>query len=200
MKLTNLANLITIGLVLSAAVTGCRKQPDYLHGIPPGRTDRIKLPPTEAALPPIPTPPPVTESTNNTGPAPVIDPDKLKDYIPNATIFEPYTVHFAFDSSVLRTEDKPKAAAVADYLKSHPAEAVRVEGHCDERGTSEYNRALGERRALAAREELVKLGIDAVRVETVTYGFDRPLDPGHNEAAWGKNRRAAFILLTPPAK
>ena len=78
------------------------------------------------------------------------------------------------------------------------ATAVLVEGNCDERGTEEYNRSLGERRALAGREYLIKLGIDADRVDTITYGEDRPADPGHNEAAWAKNRRDDFVVLTAP--
>ena len=108
------------------------------------------------------------------------------------------TVHFAFDSSVIREEEKPKLSTVADYLKSNAAAAVRIEGYCDERGTEEYNRSLGERRALALREELVRLGIDPTRVETISFGKDRPVDPGHDEAAHSKNRRGVFIVLTPP--
>src|SRR5437899_12093675 len=95
-------------------------------------------------------------------------------------------------------EEKPKVAKVAEYLKTRASDAVRVDGHCDERGTEEYNRSLGERRALALREELVRLGIDPTRVDTISYGEDRPADPGHDESAWRKNRRGEFILLTPP--
>jgi peptidoglycan-associated lipoprotein len=108
------------------------------------------------------------------------------------------TVHFEYDRSEVRSEEKPKVAAVADYLKSNPANAVKIEGHCDERGTEEYNRALGERRALALRETLIGLGVDAGRVDTVSFGKDRPVDPGHDAAAWEKNRRGVFIVLSPP--
>jgi peptidoglycan-associated lipoprotein len=108
------------------------------------------------------------------------------------------TVYFDFDSSVLKTSEKPKASAVADYLKANSAKAVKVEGNCDERGTEEYNRSLGERRALAVREELIRLGIDPTRVDTISYGKDRPADPGHDESAWKKNRRDDFIVLSPP--
>ena len=94
--------------------------------------------------------------------------------------------------------EKSKVAAVGDYLKANSGAAVKIEGHCDERGTSEYNRALGERRALALREELIRLGIDPNRVDTLSYGEDRPMDPGHDDAAWRKNRRGEFVLLTPP--
>ena len=82
--------------------------------------------------------------------------------------------------------------------REYPSAAVQVEGHCDERGTEEYNRALGERRALAAREALIGLGIASDRVDTISYGEDKPAVPGHNESAWSKNRRGAFVLLTPP--
>ena len=111
---------------------------------------------------------------------------------------KPDTVYFAYDSSVIRESEKSKVSAVADYLKSHTDAAVRVEGNCDERGTEEYNRSLGERRAIAGREELVSLGIDASRVDTISYGKDRPIEPLHAEAAWSKNRRDEFVVLTAP--
>ena len=119
-------------------------------------------------------------------------------WTPDATVFQADTVQFPFDSAVVRPGEKSKVGAVADYLKSNSSTAVRIEGHCDERGTEEYNRSLGDRRALALREELAGLGIDPTRVDTVSFGKDRPEDPGHNEAAWSKNRRGVFILLTPP--
>ncbi len=113
--------------------------------------------------------------------------------------FAVQTVHFAFDSSTVKSADKSKVAAVADYLKGNSQNAVRVEGNCDERGTEEYNRSLGERRALAVREELVHLGVTPDRVDTISYGEDKPVATGHNEDSWKQNRRADFILLTPPA-
>jgi peptidoglycan-associated lipoprotein len=75
---------------------------------------------------------------------------------------------------------------------------VRIEGHCDERGTEEYNRVLGEKRALAAREGLIAEGVESGRIPTISYGEDKPAMPGQNEAAWKMNRRAEFLLLTPP--
>ena len=98
----------------------------------------------------------------------------------------------------MKSGEKAKVAKVADYLKGNSADAVRIEGNCDERGTEEYNRSLGERRALALREELVRLGVDPTRADTVSYGEDRPVDPGHDESAYRKNRRGDFILLSPP--
>jgi peptidoglycan-associated lipoprotein len=84
---------------------------------------------------------------------------------------------------------------VADWMKSNPGKKLVVEGYCDERGTAEYNRALGERRAQAAREELVHMGVDPSRISTSSYGSDRPADPGHDEAAWAKNRRCEFAIV-----
>ena len=82
----------------------------------------------------------------------------------------------------------------ADLLKRYPTWQISIEGHCDERGTAEYNLALGERRAVAARNYLVSLGISADRVKTVSYGKEFPFDPGHTEDAWSKNRRAHFVV------
>jgi peptidoglycan-associated lipoprotein len=121
-------------------------------------------------------------------------------WLEDAQALKAETVYFDFDSSVLKASEKPKVSAVADYLKANSAKAVRIEGNCDERGTEEYNRSLGERRALAVREELIRLGIDPSRADTISYGKDRPADPGHDEAAWKKNRRDDFIVLSPPAK
>jgi len=103
-------------------------------------------------------------------------------------------VLFDYDSARIRPSEESKLEAVAAYLKANPGKLV-IEGHCDERGTAEYNRALGERRALAARDELVKLGIDASRISTISYGSERPADPGHDEAAWAKNRRCEFVAV-----
>jgi peptidoglycan-associated lipoprotein len=108
-----------------------------------------------------------------------------------------YTIHFRYDSAAIRDSEKASLQSVASALAADPATKLLVEGNCDERGTEEYNRALGERRALAAREALAKLGLDPMRVFTTTYGKDRPVDTGHDEAAWQKNRRDDFILLHP---
>jgi peptidoglycan-associated lipoprotein len=104
-------------------------------------------------------------------------------------------VLFDYDSARIRPSEDSKLEAVAAYLKANPGKLV-IEGHCDERGTAEYNRALGERRALAARDALVKLGVDASRMSTISYGKDRPVDPGHDETAWAKNRRCEFVVVS----
>jgi len=131
---------------------------------------------------------------------PLPDPTQRANWPRNREIFKKDTVHFDFDSSAIKPAEKPKVAAVAEYLKSHPGDAVEVEGHCDERGTEEYNRSLGERRALALREELARQGVNPMTIDTVSYGKDKPATPGHDEAAYRKNRRGEFLLETAPGK
>jgi peptidoglycan-associated lipoprotein len=106
-------------------------------------------------------------------------------------------VLFAFDSAKISSKEATKLPAVAQYMKANPDKTLVIEGHCDERGTAEYNRALGERRAQAAREELVKLGVPASRTTTVSFGKDKPADPGHDDAAWAKDRRCEFVIAGP---
>ncbi len=195
MKVRKFATLLVIGLALAVAASGCRKRPEYLTNIPGSRTH---LPTDNNPAPPL-NPETKPTETSKEG-IEQVDPDKYKDYIPHPESLQADTVYFDFDSSVVKSSEQSKVAAVADYMKANPANAVRVEGHSDERGTEEYNRALGERRALAVREDLAGKGADANRILTETFGKDRPVDPGHNEEAWKKNRRAEFIVLTPPAK
>jgi peptidoglycan-associated lipoprotein len=103
-------------------------------------------------------------------------------------------IHFDFDKSFVREDAKPILAAVADYLKKNRGAKLQIEGHCDDRGTSEYNMALGDRRAESARAYLVSLGVPAAALSTVSFGEEKPLDPGHSEGAWAKNRRAHFVV------
>jgi peptidoglycan-associated lipoprotein len=192
MKATRFVILTAIGLVLSFLAAGCHMNPQNPTAIPKRPVD------TNGEVPPFPAIPP----ENQTNPTMIeLPPYPMHtNWVEHPEQFKANTVHFAFDSAVVRSADKSKIAEVADYLKKNTEAAVRVEGNCDERGTEEYNRSLGERRALAAREVLVGLGIDSTRVDTVSYGQDRPVADGHNEDAWKQNRRADFILLTPPAK
>jgi len=103
-------------------------------------------------------------------------------------------VHFAFDSSVVGTGERPKLQAVADFCHGS-RNSIIIAGFTDERGTPEYNRGLGERRALTVREELIKLGVPANRLQTVSFGAELPADSGSGEAAWAKNRRAEFGIV-----
>jgi peptidoglycan-associated lipoprotein len=108
------------------------------------------------------------------------------------------TIHFDYDKSAIRSSEQSHLDNVASYLKSHAGEGLRVEGNCDERGTEEYNRALGERRAFAARDYLIRAGCDASLITTRSYGLDHPVDTGKSEASHAKNRRDDFVVLLPP--
>jgi peptidoglycan-associated lipoprotein len=103
-------------------------------------------------------------------------------------------VRFDFDKSEVREDGRKTCQVVADYLKKNPRAKLQIEGHCDERGTAEYNIALGDRRATAVMTYLVSLGVSKEALSTVSFGKERPLDPGSNEDAWAKNRRAHFVL------
>jgi len=103
-------------------------------------------------------------------------------------------VYFDFNKSVLKPEAQTLLKKKADWLKANANTKLLVEGNCDERGTAEYNLALGERRAESAKKFLTDLGIDAKRISTISYGEERPVDPQHTEAAWAKNRNAGFVV------
>lgn len=104
-------------------------------------------------------------------------------------------IHFAFDSFLLDPEAERILGEKAAWLQENADVGVQIEGHCDERGTSDYNLALGERRANAVQQYLTVLGIDSNRLSTISYGEEQPLDPGHDEAAWSRNRRAHFVII-----
>ena len=125
-------------------------------------------------------------------------PPPMEGGVPNRAILANETVYFDFDRSAIRPSEQPKLDAVATYLKNTSGVQLVVEGHCDERGTEEYNRSLGERRAIAAREYLLQRhGIGSDRVTTASFGEDRPADLGKTEEAYAKNRRAEFVILAP---
>ncbi len=105
-------------------------------------------------------------------------------------------IHFDFDRYNIRPGDAEILRENAALLKKNPKVKIQIEGNCDERGTTEYNLALGERRANSAKKYLVSLGISESRISTISYGKERPLDPGHNEEAWAKNRRDHTIILS----
>jgi len=198
MKLNKFVNLLVIGLILTVAASGCKKKPVGVTDLPGAKTGKVP-----DAGPGNPIKPDGTPGTDpfGTPTGTPSNPANLHEFwIKDAQALKTETVYFDFDSSVIKAGEKPKVSAVADYLKANSAKAVLVEGNCDERGTEEYNRSLGERRALAVREELIRLGIDPTRVDTISYGKDRPVDPGHDESAWKKNRRDDFIALSPPPK
>jgi peptidoglycan-associated lipoprotein len=121
-----------------------------------------------------------------------------QDMAQDRSKFQAFTVYFDFDSSVVKGSEKTKTESIASEFKAcPPACALLIEGHCDERGTVEYNRALGERRAQSLREVLTAAGIQPDRIHTVSFGKDKPVALGQDEASYTMNRRGEFILLSP---
>ena len=103
-------------------------------------------------------------------------------------------INFDFDSSIIRPDAREILKVNADFLLKNRISSIVIEGHCDERGTAEYNMALGQRRAQETKKYLVNLGIKESTITTISYGEERPLDPGNTEEAWAKNRRAHFLI------
>ncbi len=120
--------------------------------------------------------------------------EQKREFLREKEAFENEDIHFDFDSAVIREVDKPILEKKAEFLKKYPSLTITIEGHCDERGTNEYNLALGERRAHSAWKYLENLGIAAERMQMISYGEERPIAKGHDEASWAKNRRAHFVI------
>ena len=184
---------IALITILSFTSIGCRKRTKQLTDIP-GGSGRIpiqngipnrQLPPSDPFL-----------GEGEIGATDLPGPEGIAGMTPDAETLRPYTVYFDFDRSSVRADQQANIDAVAQVLQQNPGAKLQVEGHCDERGTEEYNRALGERRALSVREALMARGISPDRILTVSYGEDRPAVPGHDESAYSLNRRAEFILYT----
>jgi peptidoglycan-associated lipoprotein len=200
MKSVTFCKYLTISLVLTMAGIGCKgKRHGVLTPIPnANRTG----PDNESNRPgPIVPPGPFVPSDTDPHRNPGELPPRLKegDYTEERDMFKQQIVYFAFDSSTVNPKEKSKADAVAAYLKTAPTHKVRVEGHCDERGTPGYNTALGERRALSVREYLVVAGIAPDRISTTSWGEDKPAVLGTDETAYAKNRRCEFVILIPKA-
>jgi peptidoglycan-associated lipoprotein len=193
MKLTQLTKLLLVALTLTIVASGCRKRPTNVTDLPGYKPELVGDPFANTGSD---TNLPARGGTNE--PSPMSNPDVRKDWPRDHEIFKAYTVHFEYDSSVVKSGEKSKVKAVADYLKANMADAVEIEGHCDERGTEEYNRSLGDRRALALREALVAQGVNPMRVDTISFGKDRPVDTGKSEASHRKNRRGEFVLEKHP--
>ena len=130
----------------------------------------------------------------------ILDEKRLKEeaarhkIIAARNLFMNEDIYFNFDRSDLKPEAQEILKGKAEWLRNNPRESVIIEGHCDERGTNEYNLALGDRRAQSAKNFLIDLGIAESRLTTISYGEERPADPGKNEEAWSKNRRDHFVL------
>jgi peptidoglycan-associated lipoprotein len=172
MKKTCAALLATVALF---AVAGCSKKPP------------AQLPPPPPAETTAPTPPPAESGPVGT----TVVPGSRADLIAQAGTD---TVHFATDSSDIDSEAQGILTRQAAWLAKYPNVQVTIEGHCDERGTREYNLALGDRRANAAKNFLVNAGVPASRISVISYGKERPVALGSDEASWAQNRRAVTVV------
>jgi peptidoglycan-associated lipoprotein len=182
--------------------TGCAKQEVVRKDDPiaPAVTSAKQVDPSATAPKPAHTPEKSPLSSANTAPAPVQEQTiaaKKSDPAPSATEVQRQLekVYFDFDSATLSDSARRTLTTNAAVLTGNPLFKVRVEGHCDERGSDEYNLAIGERRAKAAAQYLKALGVGAERISTLSFGKEKPTDAGHDEAAWAKNRRDEFIVV-----
>jgi len=157
-------------LGIAVSLVGCAKRPAAVTETPPA--------PPVAVAQPAPEPKPSSAEVRNL--------DALISKI---------VLHFDFDEAVLKPEDQRQLQKLGEVLRTTKTARIRISGNCDERGTEEYNLALGHRRAEVAKKYLVDLGIENARIDTVSYGYEKPLDPRHNEEAWSANRRDEFSSL-----
>lgn len=224
MKHSIFLKLAAVALLAVVVATGCKKTPKNVTPIH-GQATRLgagtggpPIVPDNTLNPPLVTPgtglpggnvPPGVNTaaipTNLIPPPQGFDPNASQppvemkgNMIVDRLAFAPNTIHFDYDKSVVKASEVGKLQPVIAALKAAPQNHLEIEGHCDERGTEEYNRALGERRALAIRAFLIKNGkISPDRLSTISYGEDKPAELGHTESAWAKNRRGEIILLKP---
>lgn len=224
MKHTIFLKLATVALLAAVITTGCKNTPKNVTPIYGARTsvdDRAKpnpltnTPPTGPlenpgeGLPgpgqgkPIGTKPIVSEPlfpTSIPGGPGGENAANLQEFEGMTMVREAFaanTIHFDYDKAIVKASEVGKLQAVIAALKASPQNKLLIEGHSDERGTEEYNRALGDRRALSIRQRLAKSGISPDRLRTISYGEDKPAELGHTEAAWAKNRRGELVLLKP---
>jgi peptidoglycan-associated lipoprotein len=176
MHTRNLTIILTLGLAVSmVGFTGCSKKQTQ-----PAPKTTVQKPPAQTA--PAPAPRQQTRA------------QEQRQAVPTDLTFR--TVYFDYDQSDIRTDQRSNIQSNAELMQRNGTVKILVEGHCDERGTDEYNIALGQRRADAAKQFLVEFGIDGSRINTVSYGESRPVDAGHSESAWAKNRRAEFVTIS----
>jgi peptidoglycan-associated lipoprotein len=166
----------SIGMLAAAvlAIAACS------HAQPPPAPAQVIAQPTPPPAPPAATPAPAAEAV----PA------------PRAVEIAATSIYFDFDASELTPQSRATLQTLFDQARQRPDQNLRIEGNCDERGTREYNLALGQRRADAAKDYLVNLGLDASRITAISYGNERPRAPGHDEAAWAQNRRDDLAPVT----
>ena len=197
-----MTSLKQVGLVLAALMaatsTGCKTKPKNITPIPGGNSsvagsgsllDRDSSGTVNGVGDVV-----TVDQSGNIG---LSDLDEFENMLMDRDALAAQTVYFEVDRSEIHPDDLGKVEAVAGILAQDAQNKVLIEGHCDERGTEEYNRALGERRALSVRDALSGLGVSADRVRTMSFGEDRPADPDLNDAAYSRNRRGEFVLLKP---
>ena len=166
---------VALAIALGAGLSGCARRSTNAGGTAP--------PP-----PPTGSPGTLEAAPSEPGPAPATEP----------RFVELETVYLDFDSYALRESARASLDRSAKRLRDEADLRITIEGHCDERGSAEYNQALGERRARAVRDYLVESQVSAARILVISYGKERPLDPGHGERAWARNRRAEFVVQSGP--
>jgi len=174
--------ILLLALVFAMSLVNCAKKPAA-----PGPMDQ-----QEAA--PAPEPAPVVEYQPEPEPAPEPEAPSQPEMVASFNISDLVDVFYDFDKSALSSDSRDTLATNAKVLKVAGDVKIVIEGHCDERGTNEYNLGLGERRANAAKDYLVSLGISASRIKTISYGEEKPFATGHSEGSWKQNRRAHFGL------
>jgi peptidoglycan-associated lipoprotein len=187
----SIATLVVTAALMTAGACG-KKTPPVARPAPPPPASTGSTAPSRPPAPPE----PVREPS-------IVPPEPVRDDAISSASLDDLNknsplkpVYFELDSSDLTAANQKTLDEDAALLKRYTSWTVTVEGHCDERGTAEYNLALGERRAIAARAYLISLGIAADRLRTVSYGKEFPFDPGHDESAFSKNRRAHFVITT----
>ncbi|TAK15749.1 MAG: OmpA family protein [Acidobacteria bacterium] len=185
--------VLTLSLAVAVAACGGKKKPVALPTAPPQVVQDVPpvTPQPEQRPPAPPAPPPMPEPVMQPLPSDDIATKDL-DTINKAQVLKP--IFFQYDSDQIDAAGQQVLVENAAALKKYTTWIITIEGHCDERGTPEYNLALGERRALSTKNALAALGISADRVKTVSYGKEFPFDPGHDEAAFSLNRRAHFVV------
>ncbi|BDV43789.1 peptidoglycan-associated lipoprotein [Geotalea uraniireducens] len=180
---------LTVSLCLAALTAGCAKKDLVKQETPiPATTAPQAAPAPAPQKSEVPSAQPVKEEAVKAAPAtPPATVADLKESLE--------TIYFAFDSSLLSDQARNTLVKNVDYLKANPMAKIQIAGNCDERGSDEYNLALGERRAQSAKKYLETMGITGDRLSTISYGKEKPVDPGHDEAAWAKNRRDDFVVI-----
>jgi peptidoglycan-associated lipoprotein len=192
------------GLVLIAVIAApaCRHKTTPVKTTVQPDTVSITVPPIPTTTTVASTQPPVITNTDfvQTETQPRVTSEELSTNIEEAnrqaqTRGYIKDAYFGYDEAALGADAQAALTDSANWLKQHRDFNLLIEGHCDERGTEQYNLALGDRRANTAKQFLMTLGVDAARIRTVSYGEERPFDPGHDESAWAKNRRDHLVLV-----